>query len=124
MNSFDDNLKLLDLENVLKCSICNQILRNPYFCSNCLSNCCYECFKQLMICPLCNNEKIKKNEFLGNLIEDLKKNSFQNDNEKNNEKKDEYKNIELNYSINIQNINKLIKSSTMKKNYLIKKCEN
>ena len=117
MNNIENVLKSFELN--LSCDLCKKIIKNPYYCSNCLINGCFECFKTIMICPFCDNSKIKKNEFLEKLIEDLiNENGFEN------EKIEEDKNLVLDYNIKIKKMNNLIKSSKNKIKLLSNKCNN
>ena len=117
MDKIENVLKSFELN--LNCELCKKIIKNPYFCSNCLINGCYECFKTINICPFCDNSKIKKNEFLEKLIEDLI-----NENAIENEKKEEEKNLILDYNIKIKKMNNLIKTSKNKVKFLSNKCDN
>jgi len=117
MNNIENVLKSFELN--LSCDLCKKIIKNPYYCSNCLINGCYDCFKTIMICPFCDNSKIKKNEFLEKLIEDLI-NEDGNEIEKN----EEDKNLLLDYNIKINKMNKLIKSSKIRIKLLSNKCNN
>ena len=116
MDKIENVLKSFELN--LNCELCKKIIKNPYFCSNCLINGCYECFKTINICPFCDNSKIKKNEFLEKLIEDLI-----NENGSENEKEED-KNLILDYNIKIKKMNNLIKKSKNKVKFLSNKCNN
>ncbi len=116
MDKIENVLKSFELN--LNCELCKKIIKNPYFCSNCLINGCYECFKTINICPFCDNSKIKKNEFLEKLIEDLI-----NENGSENEKEED-KNLILDYNIKIKKMNNLIKKSKNKIKFLSNKCDN
>ena len=116
MDKIENVLKSFELN--LNCELCKKIIKNPYFCSNCLINGCYECFKTINICPFCDNSKIKKNEFLEKLIEDLI-----NENGSENEKEED-KNLILDYNIKIKKMNNLIKTSKNKVKFLSNKCNN
>ena len=116
MDKIENVLKSFELN--LNCELCKKIIKNPYFCSNCLINGCYECFKTINICPFCDNSKIKKNEFLEKLIEDLI-----NENGSENEKEED-KNLILDYIIKIKKMNNLIKTSKNKVKILSNKCNN
>ena len=116
MDKIENVLKSFELN--LNCELCKKIIKNPYYCSNCLINGCYECFKTIMICPFCDNSKIKKNEFLEKLIEDLI-----NENGSENEKEED-KNLILDYNIKIKKMNNLIKTSKNKVKILSNKCNN
>ena len=116
MDKIENVLKSFELN--LNCELCKKIIKNPYFCSNCLINGCYECFKKINICPFCDNSKIKKNEFLEKLIEDLI-----NENGSENEKEED-KNLILDYNIKIKKMNNLIKKSKNKIKFLSNKCDN
>ena len=116
MDKIENVLKSFELN--LNCELCKKIIKNPYFCSNCLINGCYECFKRINICPFCDNSKIKKNEFLEKLIEDLI-----NENGSENEKEED-KNLILDYNIKIKKMNNLIKKSKNKIKFLSNKCDN
>ena len=116
MDKIENVLKSFELN--LNCELCKKIIKNPYFCSNCLINGCYECFKTINICPFCDNSKIKKNEFLEKLIEDLiNENGIENE-------KEEDKNLILDYIIKIKKMNNLIKTSKNKVKILSNKCNN
>lgn len=117
MNNIENVLQSFELN--LNCELCKKIIKNPYYCSNCLINGCYECFKTINICPFCDGSNFKKNEFLEKLIEDLI-----NENAIENEKNEEDKNLILDYNIKIKKINNLIKTSKNKIKFLSNKCDN